>query len=308
MRLLQLIRRGTRFIAAAVFWLHALAVIGVPALPLAHWLAQRIGVSETEAWIIIVIALLSILLSYGLSKFAVDAAYVYFFPFIFPYILATLGYRSLRSLYRIFGTPESQPATAQVMVVQPASTTNKQTTGAEQNRRTILSGFLHVLWELFRPFRQFVLLWCLLLLLTHNTALIWIALVVILLRLVFVLFKTVMLAILSMNWLSQLEEKIRSRVEDAISKILGVPEDADYPPDLKAVLGGLYGVRNAISLLRYRRRITQSIIALSLLAFLGMYLYLALLFSFAYFGIAKVELIPYTWAEALVTSIFIPFA
>ena len=107
---------------------------------------------------------------------------------------------------------------------------------------------------------------------------------------------------------SQLEEKIRSRVEDAISKILGVPEDADYPPDLKAVLGGLYGVRNAISLLRYRRRITQSIIALSLLAFLGMYLYLALLFSFAYFGIAKVELIPYTWAEALVTSIFIPFA
>jgi len=117
-----------------------------------------------------------------------------------------------------------------------------------------------------------------------------------------------MLAILSMNWLSQLEEKIRSRVEDAISKILGVPEDADYPPDLKTVLGSLYGVRIMISLLRYRRRITQSIIALSVLAFLSMYLYLALLFSFAYFGIAKVELIRYTWAEALVTAIFIPFA
>src|SRR5213593_1803182 len=95
-RLLQLIRSGTRFVTALVFWLHALAVIGVPALPLAPWLASRISVSDTEAWIIIVIGLLSILLSYGLSKFAVDAAYVYFFPFILPYILAKLGYLSVR--------------------------------------------------------------------------------------------------------------------------------------------------------------------------------------------------------------------
>ena len=40
---------------------------------------------------------------------------------------------------------------------------------------------------------------------------------------------------------------------------------------------------------------------------LSVYTYIAVLFSFAYYGIARVSGIPYSWPDALVTSVFIPF-
>jgi hypothetical protein len=38
-----------------------------------------------------------------------------------------------------------------------------------------------------------------------------------------------------------------------------------------------------------------------------MYIYIAILFSFSYYGIARVSGVPYSWPEGLLTSIFIPF-
>ena len=38
-----------------------------------------------------------------------------------------------------------------------------------------------------------------------------------------------------------------------------------------------------------------------------LYLYLAVLFSFAYYGIARIGGASYSWPECLVTSLFIPF-
>jgi len=39
----------------------------------------------------------------------------------------------------------------------------------------------------------------------------------------------------------------------------------------------------------------------------GLYAYIAALFSFAYYGIARVSGLSYSWPDALVTSIFFPF-
>lgn len=43
-----------------------------------------------------------------------------------------------------------------------------------------------------------------------------------------------------------------------------------------------------------------------IMSFAAIYIYMALLFSFAYFGIAKVSGIAYSWTDALVASLFIP--
>lgn len=45
---------------------------------------------------------------------------------------------------------------------------------------------------------------------------------------------------------------------------------------------------------------------LGVIAFASIYVYISLLFSFAYFGIAKVSGISYSWGNALVNSLFIP--
>ena len=44
------------------------------------------------------------------------------------------------------------------------------------------------------------------------------------------------------------------------------------------------------------------------IVFLGsIYIYMAVLFSFGYYGIARVSGVRYSWPDALVTSLFIPF-
>jgi len=45
---------------------------------------------------------------------------------------------------------------------------------------------------------------------------------------------------------------------------------------------------------------------LGAVSFGAIYVYIALLFSFAYFGIARVSGITYPWADSLVASLFIP--
>ncbi len=45
---------------------------------------------------------------------------------------------------------------------------------------------------------------------------------------------------------------------------------------------------------------------LGIISFGSVYVYIALLFSFVYFGIAKVSAISYSWLDSLVASLFIP--
>jgi len=45
---------------------------------------------------------------------------------------------------------------------------------------------------------------------------------------------------------------------------------------------------------------------LGTLFFLGIYMYLALIFSFAYYGVARALNIPYDWTTSIVNSMFMP--
>ncbi|HEY5176753.1 MAG TPA: hypothetical protein VII95_14425 [Terriglobales bacterium] len=157
------------------------------------------------------------------------------------------------------------------------------------------------------PFVRFSLLWCLLLLLTSSRILLSIALAVVLLHIARALVAIVGVAVLSTNWLSQLEDRIKSKAETWIAGILSANESAP-PETLNQTVAPLVGLQLALALLRNRQRVAQWAMFLGLVVFVGIYLYLALLFSVAYCGIARLTHVTLTWYDSVVYSIFIPFA
>ncbi len=158
-----------------------------------------------------------------------------------------------------------------------------------------------------RPVLQFTLLWSLLLLLTSHRWLLLTALIIVLIHLARTLVKVLELAVFSIKGLSQLEDRIKANAENLIAKVLSVPEQSEPLENLRQTWSSITALRLGVGLLQNRQRAAQWMIFMAVLAFAAIYLYLAVLFAFAYYGIARVQLIPYTWLEAFVTSVFIPF-
>jgi hypothetical protein len=153
------------------------------------------------------------------------------------------------------------------------------------------------------PFRQFVLLWCLLLVLASHQLLVWIALIVVLFQLARFLIQVFAFAIISSSWLGELEHRIRSYADGLIGKILMAKE---ITQDLHNVWVMLTALEFGVALLRDRRRVVQWTMYLGTLLFLAVYIYLAVIFSFAYYGVARVQNIPYEWITSFADSMFMP--
>jgi hypothetical protein len=306
------IRRLARFFLASLLWLHALLLFEV-ARPNLTPLAVRLHVNTGELVVISLIGAFSVLVAYGIGNLIVDLLYVYFFPFVLLYHCGRVAYKLIRLLNRVFarlGNDEVSPIDLHNIpgwpspVVQPSSFAAKPPEGSpastkKQSRR--------IRQLVTTPFLRFSLLWCLLLLLTSRPVLLWIALAVVLLHIGRVLVAIVGVAVFSTNWLSQLEDRIRARAETWINHILAANDTA--PPDgMTQTVSALASLQLALALLRNRQRVAQWATFLGLLVFGAVYLYLALLFSFAYCGVARLAHVPLTWSESLVSSIFIPFA
>jgi len=73
-----------RFALACFFWSHALLFYYVPKLPLQQW-ATALDSSPTELGGLIILGVFSIASMYGTGQLALDALYVFCFPFIIFY-------------------------------------------------------------------------------------------------------------------------------------------------------------------------------------------------------------------------------
>jgi len=301
-------RKAVRFVTALVFWGHALFVLHVPVPPITRW-AARVNLTLPEASIIFSLALLTTLYSGGLWRFAVDVGYIYVFPFVCVYLLARLLFALVRFIFRLFeresGVAEPLAADnvieAELIAPSAQSTQPKLKANAATWCKKAISAIL-------LPFRRFALLWCLLLLLSSRTGLVWTALVVILFHLVKSLIRMASLTFVSFTWLGKLEAFAKTRVEELIAKFDVLPKDVELTADLKKSAGVLIAIRVGVQLLNSRRQIWIGALALSVCVLAVLYANLALLFSFVYFGLAKVQGIHFGWSDALVASFFIPIA
>src|SRR5260370_5956555 len=158
--LLNRLRKLLRFFAASALWSHALLFMTIPAPRIADW-AARLHLTSQETWVVLLLAIFSVLSSYGIKRFAVDLIYIYFFPFIFLFLIARLSYRLFRFFFLQQKSSESAivkpPPNAAALEIQTVQGATAQSESKEVPRASrTLKSFLR---EASRPFRQFTLLW-----------------------------------------------------------------------------------------------------------------------------------------------------
>lgn len=304
---LRNIRVVVRFVAAVLFWLHALFLFYIPAPPIRRW-AASLNLNLSEAIVILLLAVLTALSSYGIRKFSVDIAYIYFFPFVALYHAGQLLVSILASARQTSRTQEKATAA----VAAPGHVAVQGELGSEIPKRLAVGKRSSLSWSALianasKPLRQFALLWCLLLLLSSKHALVWLALVVVLLQLSRALYRALTGAVFSLKWLSSIEDEIRTNTQGLLQKLMAVADDVGVDQALKDLVQRAVGVRTALQLLQNRRRVWVVVSIASICTVVVLHLYFSLFFSFAYYGVALVQSIEYSWGESLVNSVFIPF-
>jgi hypothetical protein len=158
-----------------------------------------------------------------------------------------------------------------------------------------------------RPFRQFTLLWCLLLLLTTHRWLLGASLLVVSAQLLSLLIGIVALSFTSTSWFSKLSRGFQEMMEKLIVKVVQA-KDFGVTQEVRNAWSALRFYLIGLNFLQDRRRFAQWTVVLAAMTFIVVYLYLALVFSFEYYGIARLEGIRFAWGDSLITALFIPIA
>ncbi len=117
----------------------------------------------------------------------------------------------------------------------------------------------------------------------------------------------VALSFTSNGWFSKLSQGFQQMMEKLIRKVTQA-KDAGVTQEVRNSWASLRLFLIGINFLQDRRRVAQWTVFLGGVTFIIIYLYLALLFSFEYYGVARLEGTPFAWGDALITSVFIPIA
>lgn len=306
------IRSLTRFAIAVIVWAHAIFLFEFPRAALAP-LFKQLHTSAGEATVVALIAGFSILASYGWGKVIVDLMYIYFFPFICLYRIARLMVRAATALNRLVAPTEagepSEPPPYYAQIPGPILVA-RTPKAAEPVLEVDSVGVDDSFWDkvarhTLRPFRQFTLLWGLLLIFTIHRWLLDAALIVVSVQLLAFLVGILALSFTSHGWFSDLSQGFQREMEKHIDKIAQA-KHVGVTQEVRSAWAALRYFLIGATFLQDRRRVAQWTVFFGLIAFSAFYLYLALLFSFEYYGIARWQGSSFEWRDALITSVFFP--
>ena len=96
-------------------------------------------------------------------------------------------------------------------------------------------------------------------------------------------------------------------INNALAALTSVTPDAAPTNELRNLFNQLKLWRQILNFLRDPYLLSRWAWVLGIVFLTSLYMYIAVLFSFAYYGIARVSGVSYSWPDALVTSVFIPF-
>jgi hypothetical protein len=279
----EILRKTTTFLLAVFLWFHALFILNVQSTftaKCAYYL--RLTTSET-----VLVGLLVI--------FSFTAGSGFWKPF-----------RSLLYIYQWFKTqagespdnlPVSGPQNAPTVPKQPLVTPKQ--TGIEERAKEFANFLL-------RPFRRFTVLWCILLLVSTHTGIVWVCLAVISLHLVRKIIAVLKVMLFFDVYLKKAVESVFETVGGAVDIIDAVTSDTTPSNELRTTWRQLKTWGTITAFLRNEYLVTRWAWVWGVISFGLIYIYFALLFSFIYFGIARVNGLLYSWPTALVDSLFIP--
>lgn len=301
---LESIRKVTRFCLAGFLWLHASFLIS-PQPVIFSRLAQFVHFTTAEVVLLTLLLLFSFIAGSGFWKGFMNLTYIYLFPFVVAgYLLWGCG-RLLWWIAKSF-SPE-----AKMKVIEVEKTPAQLTVSAQAQTSTAPDAnqwnFRNVLLVLSRPLRRFTLLWCVLLLVTTHTVLLWLGLAVVLAHLARAAFRILKITLFSAKWFTKIIQAMADGIEANLAKLESITNDCAPTPELNSLWNTIQGYPKVFGFLKDGALISQWAWILCGAFLTIVYLYLAVLFSFAYYGIGRINGTAFAWPEALVTSIFIPF-
>jgi hypothetical protein len=267
---------------------------------------QPLHFTTSELALFFLLLIFSFLAASGFWRMVLSLTYIYFFPFVLVWYAFRWCIRIIRALNRwIVAQAPRKAADARVLGSSNAvlaTQVQSPTTGKKPQKPGELLRFLS------RPFRSFTVLWGILLLVTTHMAVVWLCLVILLLQLgqkIFLLGK-VLLSLES--WLQKYGPLGFAGLNKTLEALDAfTPGSTPKNKELESLANQLSLWRKILDFLQDPYLMSRWAIVLGVAIFVSINAYFAFLFSFAYYGIAHVTGVSFSWSNALVISMFMPF-
>jgi hypothetical protein len=307
--LTESIRKPTTFLLAVFLWLHAVLFLNVHSAVISKC-SQLLHLTTSEAALFILLLTFSLVTCSGFWRSLRSLAYVYGFPIVLLGYALYGCFLALRGVNRWF-VSQADPGLKEIdLAVQKEAEASSSCVVAHPQRGNQVGAkekSLDVLCVLLRPFRTATFLWCLLLLFTTHTWVLWLSLIVVLLQLMGKVFRLLKATLFAAPFLRKAGLQLLRRVDTALQGLDLVTTESTPTPELKNLFNQLSTIDKVTRFLGNRDLVVRWALLLAAVFLGGVYIYIAILFSFVYYAIARVSAVAYSWPEALVTSLFVPF-
>jgi len=302
-KIIQFSQKLSRFLLAAFLWSHALFFLRAPS-GIIEFIRTRIHFNAEEITLFLLLLLFSFLSGPDLGKTILNVLYIYFFPFILLFYVAYWPIRLAVLFHR-----RSKHTSAAQEITMAASERPTLTILGEKLPQTKSSEVAPspILEVATRPFRKFVLLWGLLVVFTTHSQVLWLSLTVLFVQLIQQMCIVLRITWSSRSFIEKFTAGIPARVDEAFQKLYAANLDVTPIADLRNLLNQIRGLEWLVKILGHSPRVSRWIFAAGLTCLLLAYGYFGFLFSFGYVGLAKLSGVSFSWADSIVTSLFIPF-
>lgn len=297
-------RKAIRLLLASYFWLHALFIFHIhPSI--VSKISDKLPLSGAEFVLVGLLILFSFLVGSGFGSALANLTYIYFFPFVLFFYVIWWTCKLLYAFGKSLTATKVKTSTEQIAVLEANPTVSLQVASKANAEEPLSKRIMKVV---LRPFRaRFIVFWCLFILFAAHIEIVWLALIVVLLHLVRAAYSLCMTAFASGGWFEQLKTAIHKNIENCLSKLSAVTADTLITPDLKGQWSVIRLYEMGVRLLENEAIISKWAILFNIVILGTIYLYLAFLFSFCYYGMIRIAGIDYAWSQLLAIALFIPF-
>jgi hypothetical protein len=299
----NLARKIIREVLSLAFWLHALNISGLLHLPV-------LGTPELPRYIynsllVVFIVNYSLFTDNGWWSVIFDLIYLYFLPFIYVgrFFWWVLGrfYKRVKTKV-VWQSPRLITARAIPVALAPKGETPKKG-GAE-----VVATEPCFYRRAPRLVLKFAMLWSLLILTVNFRPFLALALVVTLIGAGKAIWGLWGLFSGGSSWVDKAEDRLAAKVKELVNQIMQWDETSTSEEITKAI-NGLKFYGSAFAFITENTEILSKwAFALSLFVSVPFYCYISFLFSCVYFGIGKIANLGFSFSNALVDSLFMPFA
>jgi hypothetical protein len=301
----EAVRRITTFLMASFLWVHALLFLNLQSSTLVR-VTHLLRLTSSEAVLFALLILFSLLAASGLWGMVKSFAYIYFFPFILLAYFIYLCILTAKAIDRWFKSEAAKYSDEAVpkppTIIEVPAKPAEQAKGQQKPVKT--PGF----WQFIsRPFRRFLPLWCILLLITTHDLIVWACLFVVAVQLAGRIFRILKTVFFFDLWLKKFWENVAKTVNAGLIALVAVSSDSPHTKETEQLWNQVKLWKKICEFLGNPSSIASWSKVLGVLAFGSIYVYISVLFSFVYYGLAHVGGAKLEWPDALTISIFIPF-